>query len=81
MGLSRKKLSCHHDNNCCYFSKLDIPVITLVVGSRDVIKLSKNMSLSKVSQTARVVFNKCRKFLSVFIVYEWGRISESAIDK
>ena len=40
-----KKLLCHHDKNYCYFCKSSIPVINLIVGFRNMIKLSKNMSL------------------------------------
>ena len=40
-----KKHLCHHDKNCCYFCKSNISVINLIVGSRNMIKLSKNMSL------------------------------------
>ena len=29
----------------------------------------------------RVVFTKYRQFLNFFIVFEWGRIFESAMDK
>ena len=40
-----KKHLHHHDKNCCYFCKSNIPVINLIVGSRNMIKLAKNMSL------------------------------------
>ena len=30
---------CHHDKNYCYFFKSDIPIINLIVGSRNMIKL------------------------------------------
>ena len=36
---------CYHDKNYCYFCKSNIPVNNLIVGSRNMIKLSKNMSL------------------------------------
>ena len=38
-------LHVHHDKNYCYFCKSNIPVINLIVGSRKMIKVSKNMSL------------------------------------
>ena len=40
-----KKHLRHHNKNYCYLCKLTIPVINLVVGSRNMIKVSKNMSL------------------------------------
>ena len=40
-----KKHLCHHDKNHYYFCKSNIPVTNLIVGSRNMIKLSKNMSL------------------------------------
>ena len=45
----KKKHLCPHDQNYCYFCKSNIPVITLVVGSRNMIKFSKNMSFQKIS--------------------------------
>ena len=38
---------CRHDKNYYYFSKSNIPVVNLIVGSRNMIKISKNMSLKK----------------------------------
>ena len=40
-----KKYLCHHDKNYCYFCKSNIPAINLILGSRNMIKLSKDMSL------------------------------------
>ena len=40
----RKKHLCRHDKNYCYFYKSNIPVINLIVGSRKMIKVSKNTS-------------------------------------
>ena len=40
-----KKHLCHHGKNYCHFWKSNIPVINLSVDSRDMIKVSKNMSL------------------------------------
>ena len=42
--ISKKKHLCHHDKNYCYLCKSNIPVINLMAGSRNMIKLSKNMS-------------------------------------
>ena len=47
VGLFRKKTSkksCHN-KNYCYFYKSNIPVINLILGFRNMIKVSKNMSL------------------------------------
>ena len=40
-----KKHLCHYDKNYCYFWKSNIPVIDLIVGSRNMMKLSKNVHL------------------------------------
>ena len=40
-----RKHLCRHDKNYYYFCKSNIPVINLIVGSRNMIKVSKNMSL------------------------------------
>ena len=40
-----KKHLCHHDNNYYYFWESNIPVINLIPDSRNMIKLSENMSL------------------------------------
>ena len=40
-----KKHFRHHDKDYFYFCKSPIPVINLIVGSRNMIKLLKNMSL------------------------------------
>ena len=40
-----KKHFCQHYKNYCYFCKSNIPVINLIIGSRKMIKLLKNMSL------------------------------------
>ena len=45
-----KKHLCHHGKNYCHFWKSNIPVINLSEGSRDMIKVSKNMSLQKKKQ-------------------------------
>ena len=47
-GLSQKKTIekkplCRHDKNYYQFWKLNIPVINLIVGSRNIIKVPKNM--------------------------------------
>ena len=41
----KKKHLHNHDKNYCYFFKSNIHVINLTVGSRNIIKLPKNMSL------------------------------------
>ena len=40
-----KKHLCRHDENYYYFCKSNIPVTNLIAGSRNMIKLLKNMSL------------------------------------
>ena len=44
-SFSEKISENHDDKNYCYFCKSNIPVINLIVGSRNLIKLPKNMSL------------------------------------
>ena len=56
-----KKHFCRHDKNYHYFWKSNIPVINLIVDSRNMIKVSKNMRLEKIRSTARVVFTKYRQ--------------------
>ena len=41
----KKKHLGRHDKNCYYFCKSDIPVITLILCSRNMIKVLKTMSL------------------------------------
>ena len=43
-----KKPLCRHDKNYYYFWKSNIHVINLIVDSRNIIKVSKNMRLQKV---------------------------------
>ena len=45
---NEKKHLCCHDRNYCYFCKSNIPVIDVIVGSRNMIKVSKNISLEKI---------------------------------
>ena len=53
-----KKPLCCHVNNTYYFCKSNIPVINLIASSRNMIKVSKNMSFEKIKLTTRVVFTK-----------------------
>ena len=41
----RKKHLCRHGKNYYYFCKSNISVINLIVGFRNMVKVSKNMSL------------------------------------
>ena len=41
----KKNHYCRNDKNYYYFSKSNIPVINLILGSRNMIKVSKNVSL------------------------------------
>ena len=40
-----KKHLCRHDKNHYYFCKSNIPVVNLIVGSTNMIKVSKNTNL------------------------------------
>ena len=81
-----KKHLRHYDKSYCYFSKSNIPVTNLIVGFTNMIKRSKNMSLKKNKiknrQFLREMFSpNTDNFLTFFVVFEWGRILESAMDK
>ena len=41
----QKKALCYHNKNYCYFFKSNILVINLILGSKNMIKDSKNSSL------------------------------------
>ena len=46
-NIEKKHLYCH-DKNYYYFCKSNIRIINLIVGSRNMIEVSKNMSLRKI---------------------------------
>ena len=52
-----KKHLYHHDKNCCYFCKSNIPVINLIVSSRNMIKLSKKIWVCKKLDKRRESFS------------------------
>ena len=52
----------------------------LIVGSRNMIKLSKNMS-KKLDKRRESFSPNTDNFLAFFIIFDWGRILESAMDK
>ena len=60
----RKKHLCCHDKNYYYFCKSNIRIINLIVGSRNMIEVSKNMSLRKI---------RYRQFLSAFCCFWIGQ--------
>ena len=62
-----------HDKNYYYFDKSNIPVINLISGSRNVIKVSKSRSFEKINSTTRVVFTKYQQLLSVFYYFWVGQ--------
>ena len=72
-----KKQLRRHDKNYHYFCKSNISVINLIVSSKNMNKVSKNMSLWKIRLTARVDFTKYRQVLSVFYCFWMGRILEN----
>ena len=63
-----KKPLYRHDKNYYYFCKSSIPVINLIVGSRSMIKVSKNLSLQKIKQRESFLLNT-DNFLAFFIVF------------
>ena len=58
-----------------------VSVINLIVCSSYMIKLSKNMGLKKLDKRWESFSPTTDNFLAFFIVFEWGRILESAMDK
>ena len=58
-----------------------VSVINLIVCSSYMIKLSKNMGLKKLDKRWESFSPTTDNFLAFFIVFEWGRILESPIDK
>ena len=77
-----EKPLCHHEKNYYYFCKSNTPVINLIVGSRNMIKLLKNISfLKKLDKRGESFLPNTNNFLAFFIVFEWGRILGSAMDK
>ena len=65
----------------CYFFKSNIPVINLTVDSRNMIRLSKNISLKKIDKGRDSFSSNTDNFVAFFILFEWDRILESAIDQ
>ena len=44
-NIEKRTFAVRHDKNYFYFWKSNIPVINLILGSRDMIEVSQNMSL------------------------------------
>ena len=78
MGLLRKKdiekiHLCRHDKSY-YFCKSNIPVINLILGSRNLIKVSRY-------EFVKNYLTNTDDFLVFFNVFEWGRFLKNAMDK
>ena len=76
-----KKLLCRHEKNYYYFWKPNIPVINLIVDSRNMIKVSTRWVRKKLDKQRESFSPNTNNFLAFFIVFEWGRILESEMDK
>ena len=76
-----KKHLCRHGKNYYYFPKSKIPVINLIADSRNVIKVSKIWLCKKLDKRWESFSPNTDNFLAFFIVFEWGRILESEMDK
>ena len=77
-----KKRLCRHDKNYYYFLKSNVPVINFIADSRNMIKVSKKYVFVKNQINGESQFKKkTDNFLAFVIVFEWGRILESAMDK
>ena len=63
------------------FWKSNIPVINLIVDSRNMTKVSKKCLCKKVDERGESFSPNTDNFLAFFIAFEWGRILESAMDK
>ena len=76
-----KKHLCRHDKNYYYFQKSNIPVINFIVDSRNMIKVSKIYVCKKLDKWRESFSPDTDNFLKFFIVFEWGRILKSSMDK
>ena len=72
---------CYHDKNYYYYWKSNIPVINLIVDSRNMSKFQKMWVCKKLDKRRESFSPNTNNFLTLFIVFEWGRILESAMDK
>ena len=76
-----EKTIVSHNKYYYYFSKSNIPAVKLIVGFRNTINVSSNMSSKKLDKQREVVFTKYRQFLSAFYCFWRGRVLESGMDK
>ena len=70
-----------HDKNYYYFWKTNISVINLIVDSRNMIEVPTIWVFKKLNKRRESFSPNTDYFLAFFIVFEWGRILESALDK
>ena len=70
-----------HDKNYYYFWKTNISVINLIVDSRNLIKVPTIWVFKKYNKRRESFSPNTDYFLAFFIVFEWGRILESVMDK
>ena len=75
-----KKYLCHHDQNYCYSCKSNIPLINLIVDSRNMIKLCKKLDKRQELFSANAD-NFLAFFFFFFFFFLWGIILESAMNK
>ena len=68
-----------HDKN--YSWKTNISVINLIVDSRNMIKVLSIWVCKKLDKRRESISRNTDYFLAFVIVFEWGRILESAMDK
>ena len=54
--------------------------MVLIVGSRNIIKISKNWACKKLGKQQESFLANTDDFLAPFIIFEWDRILESAMD-
>ena len=71
-----------HGKNNHFFCKSNIPVINLIVDSRNMIKSFKKIWVCKnLDKQQELFLPNTNNFLAFFIVFEWDRIFESAMGK
>ena len=75
-----KKDLFRHEKNYHYFYKSNISVIKSIVGSGNT-KFQKILVFKKLDKQQESFSPNTDNFLTFFIVLEWGRILESAMDK
>ena len=76
-----KKHLCRRDKNYYYFCKSNIAVINLIVDSRIWSNFQKRQVCKEIDKRRESFFPNTDNFLAFIIIFEWGKIFGSAMDK